>query len=72
VINGYLSVSDASLVNVIAHELGHLIGLDHTQLDSTQGLASSNYPLMYPIAYRTLSTLHDDDIASVSALYPGA
>jgi hypothetical protein len=72
VINGYISVSDATLVNVIAHELGHLIGLDHTQLDSTQGLASSNYPLMYPIAYRTLSTLHDDDIASVSALYPGA
>jgi hypothetical protein len=72
VINGSISVSDATMVNVIAHELGHLIGLDHTQLDSTQGLASSNYPLMYPIAYRTLSTLHDDDIASVSALYPGA
>jgi len=72
VINGSISVSDATMVNVIAHELGHLIGLDHAQLDSTQGLASSNYPLMYPIAYRTLATLHDDDIASVSALYPGA
>ncbi len=72
VINGYRSVSDATMTNVIAHELGHLIGLDHTQLDSTQGLASSNYPLMYPIAYRTLSALHDDDVSAVSALYPGA
>jgi hypothetical protein len=72
VINGYRGVSDATLTNVIAHELGHLIGLDHSQLDSTQGLAGSNYPLMYPIAYRTLGTLHDDDAAAVSALYPGA
>jgi hypothetical protein len=70
VINGKIGVSDATMTNVLAHELGHLIGLDHTQLDSTQGLAGSNYPLMYPIAYRTLATLHEDDVASVSALYP--
>jgi hypothetical protein len=70
VISGYISVSDNTLINVFAHELGHLIGLDHTQLDSTQGLASSNYPLMYPIAYRTLSTIHEDDAAALSALYP--
>jgi hypothetical protein len=70
VINGARSVSDSTMTIVIAHELGHLIGLDHSQLDATQGLASSNYPLMYPIATRTVSTLHDDDAAAVSSLYP--
>ena len=70
VINGAIAVSDASLTIVLAHEIGHLIGLDHTQIDSSQGLATSNYPLMYPVAYRTTATLHEDDVAAVSALYP--
>ena len=70
VINGSLSISDNTLVVVLAHELGHFIGLDHTQLDNTQGLASANYALMYPIAFRTLASLHEDDIAAISALYP--
>jgi len=72
VISGYIAISDATLTNVFAHEIGHLIGMDHTQLDSTQGLASSNYPLMYPIAYRTLYSLHEDDAAGISYLYPDA
>jgi hypothetical protein len=71
VLNGAISISDATMTNVIAHELGHLVGLDHAQLDSTQGLSSSNYPLMYPIAYRSLQTLHEDDVAAISSLYPG-
>ncbi len=70
IINGRISVSDTTMTTVIAHELGHLIGMDHSQLDATQGLASSNYPLMYPIAYRSLLSLHEDDAAAVSALYP--
>lgn len=72
VLNGAIAVSDATMTNVIAHELGHLVGLDHAQLDSTQGLAASNYPLMYPIAYRSLAALHDDDVSAVTALYPGS
>ena len=72
VINGFISVSDTTMSVVLAHEIGHLIGLDHTQLDSVQGLFPSNYPLMYPIAYRATASLHDDDIAAVSALYPDA
>jgi hypothetical protein len=72
VINGFFGVTDTTMGMVIAHEIGHLIGLDHTQLDSAQGLASSNYPLMYPIAYRNVLTLHEDDVAAVSALYPDA
>lgn len=75
IINGYLAVDDITLKMVIAHEVGHLIGLVHTQLDSSQGLLSaspSNYPLMYPIVYRDYLSLHEDDVASVSALYPDA
>jgi len=71
-LNGSLAVPDATWRVVIAHELGHLIGLDHAQLDAVQGLASSNYVLMYPIAVRTLQSLHEDDAAAVSALYPAA
>ena len=75
VINGYISVNDTTMKVVLAHEVGHLIGLDHTQLDNSQGLVTSypsNYPLMYPIAYRNYASLHEDDIAAVSALYPDA
>ncbi|MDP2759323.1 MAG: BACON domain-containing carbohydrate-binding protein, partial [Sideroxyarcus sp.] len=73
VINGYITKSDTEMKITLAHEVGHLIGLDHTQIDSTQGLSSSypsNYPLMYPIAYRDAVSLHEDDVAAVSALYP--
>lgn len=70
IISGYLNVSNATMQVTIAHEVGHLIGMDHTQIDTTQGLSSSNYPLMYPIAYRSAVSLHEDDAAAVSALYP--
>jgi len=70
VINGFFSMSDNTLVVVMAHEMGHFIGMDHSQLDNTQGLASSNYVLMYPQAFRTLTSLHDDDIQAVTGLYP--
>lgn len=72
VVNGFLAVSDTRLQIVIAHEVGHLIGLDHTQIDADQGLASANFPLMYPIAYRASLSLHEDDLAAVSGLYPDA
>ncbi|MBK8571014.1 MAG: matrixin family metalloprotease [Nitrosomonadales bacterium] len=68
-------MNDTTMKVVLAHEVGHLIGLDHTQLDNSQGLVTSypsNYPLMYPIAYRNYASLHEDDIAAVSALYPDA
>ena len=72
VINGYLSVSDTTLTIVLAHEFGHFFGLDHAQLDDSQGLAPANFVLMYPIAHRTSMSLHEDDAATVTSLYPAA
>ena len=72
VINGSIPVSDTALRIVLAHEIGHLIGLDHAQIDDEQGLAQANYPLMYPIAFRSTDALHEDDIGAVTALYPEA
>lgn len=70
-VSGFKPVSDATLGVVFAHEVGHLIGLDHTQLDNTQGIVSTaNYPLMYPIANRSSVSLHEDDVAALSQLYP--
>ena len=72
ILNGSINITDATWTVVLAHEIGHFFGLDHSQLDGTQGLAASNYVLMYPIAYRSLPTLHEDDIAAVTSLYPTA
>ena len=73
VVSGFLNNSDTTLSIVIAHEIGHLIGMDHSQLNAIQGIAlSGNRPLMYPIASRNTMTLHEDDEAAVSALYPDA
>ena len=72
VLNGALNVSDGLWTVVLAHEFGHFFGLDHSQIDNVQGMAQSNYVLMYPIAYRTLVSLHEDDAAAVTSLYPSA
>ena len=69
----------------IAHELGHLIGLDHTQtninnsesqlsfpLVCTTANNTDDYPLMYPFICRNSESLHADDISAVSALYPAS
>ncbi len=72
VINGSFAASDTTLQVVVGHEIGHLIGMDHSQLNTNQGLSNPNYPLMYPIVNRASLSLHEDDAAAVSALYPGA
>jgi len=60
----------------IAHELGHVQGLDHSQINvnslnlgATQELKDS-VPLMFPIGISELPDLRQDDKSSVSLLYP--
>ncbi|GEM_PF-4091778 len=75
-INGFLS-NKATLqqyFGVIKHELGHLLGLDHAQINKHEGIDGLQandalVPLMFPIS-TTNTELTVDDIVSVSRLYP--
>ena len=67
--------SRESFFATIVHEFGHYINLDHSQINGE--LAFDNdvnnddgLPMMFPIASDSV-TLHLDDIATVSTLYPG-
>ncbi|MGD2053396.1 MAG: carboxypeptidase-like regulatory domain-containing protein [Gammaproteobacteria bacterium] len=80
VVNGNenLRISNNQLTLIIAHEIGHYMGLDHTQVNisNTESLfdacpaAANEYPLMYPYACRTSEITHPDDNISLSILYP--
>jgi hypothetical protein len=80
VINGneHLPISTNQLTLIVAHEIGHYFGLDHTQanINNTESLfdacptAAIEYPLMYPYACRTSQVAHPDDNVSLSTLYP--
>ncbi len=79
-----LSLSTLDFKLLIAHELGHFIGLDHTQtnISNNEKLLGSppacstaqpqQYAVMYPYICRTSADLHIDDISAVSTLYPAA
>lgn len=61
---------------VFIHEFGHYIGLDHSQLNlddafDTDPTNDSSVPTMLPVLTTTEQvTLHADDRAAVSSLYP--
>ncbi|HHO59258.1 MAG TPA: hypothetical protein ENJ64_03370 [Thiotrichales bacterium] len=79
-----IGLTNTEIKLLIAHELGHFAGLDHTQAninnsESFQGLPpvcstslGNQYPVMYPFVCRDIESLHADDISAVSALYPSA
>jgi YVTN family beta-propeller protein len=56
------------LQGVLTHEIGHLLGLDHSALSGDAGLR----PTMYPYYFGGETTLEADDISGISTLYPSA
>ena len=75
-INGALSnkTSLQQYLGVIKHELGHLLGLDHAQINKQAGADGFDandavVPLMFPIS-TTNAEFAVDDIVSLSRLYP--
>lgn len=85
VINGKVTqpsfpfLDDTQLTLLIAHEMGHFAGFDHTLIHIVEDSASacttkiqSIYPLMYPFICRDEKSLHQDDIISASTLYPSS
>ena len=82
---GILPRTDAELTLLFAHEVGHFIGLDHSQanIDNQESVTTvpqtlcsdrikDKYPVMYPYECRENDTLHPDDISAVTELYPAA
>jgi hypothetical protein len=70
-------VSETGFKAVMIHEFGHMIGLDHSQINldcMTGGPACDldGVPTMFPVLIDepAMSTLATDDIAAISALYP--
>jgi len=70
---------------IILHELGHLLGLDHSYANDwvydgiARGDLDSSYarylPVMFPMVLRSSpasTSLRPDDIAAISSLYPSA
>ena len=65
---------------VLTHEFGHLIGLDHSQINlncltnaSCPAADMAGVPVMFPILLdNATNTLKTDDLAAVSALYPAS
>jgi hypothetical protein len=80
-INGKWASSTTLVKAVMTHEFGHLIGLDHAQvnldcLTNSSCAGIEGVPTMFPVLIDedggAMSTPATDDIAAVSALYPDA
>lgn len=82
VLNGKFTQTSSDLSDlqaVMTHEFGHMIGLDHSQinldcLDNTQSCVNdgsiAGVPIMFPVLIDAKTTPTADDVASISNLYP--
>ena len=65
---------------VLTHEFGHLIGLDHSQINldcytdfSCSAADMAGLPVMFPVLLDGVTnTLKTDDVAALSAIYPAS
>lgn len=60
------------LQNTMTHEIGHLLGLDHSALVGPSSLRPTMNPFNDANGPREARTLEDDDRAGLSVLYPSA
>ncbi len=77
VFNGqFASLANSTMESTMIHEFGHMIGLDHSQInleclmDFCAGSELAGIPIMLPVAVSDRITLSTDDVAGISALYP--
>ncbi len=61
VTNGFVNKTNSEQTSIIAHEIGHAIGLGHSSIQDS---------LMYYQSYQTRTALGWDDIDGASMLYP--
>ncbi|MFH1728932.1 MAG: matrixin family metalloprotease [Pseudomonadota bacterium] len=71
VLNGTL-VDESSFISTFLHEFGHLLGLDHTaNIPEDSDWEELSTMFSYNLSSEQ-STLHRDDEAAISAIYPNA
>jgi len=73
--NGYSNpeYTQSEFEGVIVHEMGHMLGLDHSQINVTDD-KNDDQPTMFPAFYggTAMRSLSPDDIGWISHLYPSS